>query len=145
MNSMDDNNNSSGNGFFTGFLIGAAIGAGAVFLLKTESGKKLVKTITDSGMEGLSEIGDMLEDEVEEFSNKPIVEKKVAPVKSSKPLASKKEEIVTPEPLEAAETAEEVMEETTHASHTNGHSHKSPMLKLSHSTKRFFKGIPKKS
>ncbi len=62
------NNNSSGNGFTSGFLFGALIGAGVVFFLGTKKGKKLLKTITEEGLEGIAEIEDFIEDEAEEFT-----------------------------------------------------------------------------
>jgi len=49
-------NNNQGNKFFDGFLWGAIIGGGAVFLLGTKKGKKILKMITEEGVEGLSEI-----------------------------------------------------------------------------------------
>ncbi|MCL4418888.1 hypothetical protein M1146_02165 [Patescibacteria group bacterium] len=66
-------NNNSGNRFFDGFLWGAIIGGGLVFLLGTKKGKKLLKTVTEEGVEGLSEIleaqmNDGLSDEEEEDS-----------------------------------------------------------------------------
>ena len=62
-------NNNHSNKFFDGFLWGAIIGGGLVFFLSTKKGKKLLKTITEEGVEGLSEIleaqmdGGDLEDE----------------------------------------------------------------------------------
>lgn len=49
-------NNNHGNKFFDGFLWGAIIGGGLVFLLGTKKGKKILKMITEEGVEGLSEI-----------------------------------------------------------------------------------------
>ncbi len=50
------NNNSSGNRFFDGFLWGAIIGGGLVFFLGTKKGKKLIKTLTEEGIDNLSEL-----------------------------------------------------------------------------------------
>jgi len=64
-------NNNHSNRFFDGFLWGAIIGGGLVFLLGTKKGKKILKMITEEGVEGLSEIleaqmdGENLEDEEE--------------------------------------------------------------------------------
>ena len=70
-------NNNHSNRFFDGFLWGAIIGGGLVFLLSTKKGKKILKTITEEGVEGLSEIleaqmdeGD-LEEELEEGKESP--------------------------------------------------------------------------
>ncbi len=49
-------NNNHSNRFFDGFLWGAIIGGGLVFLLSTKKGKKLLNIITEEGVEGLSEI-----------------------------------------------------------------------------------------
>jgi len=63
---MNDNRN--GNGLLQGLIIGALIGGGAVFLLGTKKGKKLLKAISEEGFEGLSELGDFVEDEAEEMA-----------------------------------------------------------------------------
>ncbi|MEK7502459.1 MAG: hypothetical protein AAB609_02950 [Patescibacteria group bacterium] len=49
-------NNNHNNKFFDGFLWGAIIGGGLVFILGTKKGKKILKMITEEGVEGLSEI-----------------------------------------------------------------------------------------
>lgn len=51
---MENNNNS--NKFFTGFLWGAIIGGGVVWLLSTKKGKKLLNTISDRGLENISKL-----------------------------------------------------------------------------------------
>lgn len=62
-------NNNNGNGFSTGFLLGAIIGGAVVFFLGTEKGKKLLKTITDEGLENISDLKDFVEDGLEEKVN----------------------------------------------------------------------------
>lgn len=62
-------NNNSGNKFFSGFLWGAIIGGGLVFLLSTKKGKKLLQLISDKGLEGLSGLisdNEILDDEYDE-------------------------------------------------------------------------------
>ncbi len=49
-------NNNNGSKFFDGLLWGAILGGGLVFLLGTKKGKKILKMITEEGVEGLSEI-----------------------------------------------------------------------------------------
>ena len=49
-------NKNHSNKFFDGFLWGAIIGGGLVFILGTKKGKKILKMITEEGVEGLSEI-----------------------------------------------------------------------------------------
>lgn len=51
-------------GFLFGFLIGLALGGGAVFLLGTKRGKNILKTLTEEGFERLSSLEDLLEDEL---------------------------------------------------------------------------------
>lgn len=60
-------NNNHGNRFFDGFLWGAMIGGGLVFLLGTKKGKKILKMITEEGVEGLSEILEAQMDEEEDL------------------------------------------------------------------------------
>lgn len=56
-----NSNNSSGS-FVNGFLWGAIIGAGVVFLLGTKKGKGLLKTITEEGLEGVSGLSELVEE-----------------------------------------------------------------------------------
>lgn len=71
-------NNNSGSKFFDGFLWGAIIGGGVVFLLGTKKGKRLLKTVTEEGVEGLSEIleaqmgDDLSDEEIEESEDEEI-------------------------------------------------------------------------
>lgn len=56
---MDNNNptESSGQGkFFNGFLLGLLVGAAVVFLLGTKKGKKLLKAISEEGIDNISNI-----------------------------------------------------------------------------------------
>lgn len=53
-----DNNNNSGNNFLSGFLLGALIGAAVVFLLGTKKGKRLLKAISEEGIDNISNILD---------------------------------------------------------------------------------------
>ncbi len=55
------NNQKSYNGFFNGFLWGALLGAGIVFFVGTKKGKKLLKVLTQEGLEGVSELGDVID------------------------------------------------------------------------------------
>lgn len=59
---MDNNNPSTSSGqagsgqgsnFFSGFLIGVLVGAAVVFLLGTKKGKKLLKAISEDGIEDI--------------------------------------------------------------------------------------------
>lgn len=53
---MNNNNNKSGNNFFNGFLLGLLVGAAIVFLLGTKKGKRLLKAISEEGIENISNI-----------------------------------------------------------------------------------------
>lgn len=56
-----ENNNKSGNNFFSGFLLGALVGAAIVFLLGTAKGKRLLKVITQEGTENITNILEKLD------------------------------------------------------------------------------------
>lgn len=55
-----DNNNAGK--FLNGFLLGAVIGGGIVFLLSSKKGKKLLRTLSE---EGLDKVSDLLEEQEE--------------------------------------------------------------------------------
>lgn len=63
---MDNKNNNlstssgQGNNFFSGLLLGILVGGVLVFLLGTERGKKILKTISEKG---LGDISNILDDE----------------------------------------------------------------------------------
>lgn len=50
--------NNSNNNFFSGFLFGLLVGAAVVFLLGTKKGKKLLKVISEEGIDNISNILD---------------------------------------------------------------------------------------
>ena len=56
-------NHSQGGGFSNGFLLGAIVGSGLVFLLGTKKGKQVLKTLMENGFEGVSELQDLLNDD----------------------------------------------------------------------------------
>lgn len=57
---MNDHNHHDhhSSGFSNGFVLGGVIGAGIVFLLGTDKGKRILKTLTENGIEGLKDILD---------------------------------------------------------------------------------------
>lgn len=61
----------SNNRFFDGFLLGIIVGALAVYLFGTKSGKNLVKVLSEQGLEGLSDLmeNQETEDMEEEFED----------------------------------------------------------------------------
>lgn len=71
---MENNNSNTGSKFVNGFLLGALIGAGAVFLLGTKKGKKLLKAISEEGLDNISNILDNA-DKLEDINEDGEVEK----------------------------------------------------------------------
>jgi len=59
------NNNRTGDTFFSGFLLGAFIGAAVVFLLGTKKGKKLLKVISEEGLDGVSGLLEKIDNTVD--------------------------------------------------------------------------------
>ena len=88
---MENNNSNSGNKFFNGFLWGALIGGGIVFLLGTKKGKKLLKAISEEGLDNISNILN----EAEKFENIDEDEEveKVIPQKNSEAEDTSSEEV----------------------------------------------------
>jgi len=62
---MDNNNNKSGNNFFSGLLLGAIIGATIALLLVTKKGKKILKAISEEGEGKISNILNKIENSVD--------------------------------------------------------------------------------
>ncbi len=89
MTKMEKENNSH-NHFSTGFLLGVLVGALAVFLFGTEKGRKIVKTVTESGLDKFSSLNDVFEDdeEFEEVSGE--VPKEIEKTNSQKKFFKKK-------------------------------------------------------
>ncbi len=65
MSNEEEKHNHS-NGFMNGLVLGAILGAGAVFLLGTKTGKKLLKAVSEEGMEAMSDLKGVLENEMDE-------------------------------------------------------------------------------
>lgn len=121
---MSNNSNDSqrGGNFFNGFLLGALIGGGVVFLLGTKKGKQLFKTITEGGFEGISEIEDLIEDIEEEH------------------------EIQSEEPLPQANGHTANGHANNHSQvvhHAPSEGEVSAISKLKSTGRRFFKRVPK--
>lgn len=75
-----ENNNNGGNKFLNGFLLGALIGAGTVFLLSSKKGKKLLKILSEGG---LDKISDFLEEQENTIEDDFEEDEKVVSVKDS--------------------------------------------------------------
>lgn len=110
----------SGNGFTYGLVFGALLGGATVFFLGTEKGKKLLKVITEEGMDSFSNIKEMMEEDYEEELGGP--------------------EIVPPISYDGSEdSAEQKSANNGHPHHSHGHHNKKPH------PHRFFKKPTKKS
>jgi gas vesicle protein len=58
---MNNEVNKSGGNFLSGFLIGALVGAAVVFFLGTKKGKRILKIISEKGLDNVSNILDKVE------------------------------------------------------------------------------------
>lgn len=112
-----NNTNQNGGGFLNGLLVGFLLGGGAVFLFGTKKGKKLLKLITEEGLEGISNIEDLIEDEYEYEQE---VEDTAGPQRKT---ASVKKEVVP--------TVEEEKKQE-------------PKATQPHPIRRLFRGIPRR-
>ena len=56
MNNKQQTSSGQDGKFFSGFLFGLLVGAAIVFLLGTQKGKRLLKTISEEGADNISEI-----------------------------------------------------------------------------------------
>ena len=88
---MQDNNPHHDNKFFSGFLIGLIIGAAAIFLLGTKRGKKILKTISEGGLENI--VNALEEMEEEEITDQDFVEDVSKPVKVEKEEKKSEEQV----------------------------------------------------
>lgn len=118
--------NSSCGPSLNSFLLGVLIGGGLVFLLGTKKGKKLLKTIVNEGFGEVSKAQDLVEEVGEELE-----------VDKEEGNSNHKNKEIRIN----GETVEEILNKTSgeikeHATGT--------LDKIAKSTKRFFKGIPRK-
>ena len=93
--------NKKGSNFGNGFLLGALVGGAIVFAVGTKKGRRILKALTEEGIEGVSEINDLIQDyqEVgEEFEeeDEPVV---VSP-KAENKTSVKHEAVVEAEMVE---------------------------------------------
>jgi hypothetical protein len=82
--------------FSNGFLLGLIIGGGAVFLLATETGRNLMKIISERGMDGIAEILEEYNfeglDETEDDGEVPAEEVQSQESQNEKPSSAKASE-----------------------------------------------------
>lgn len=122
---MAENEN---NHFGSGVMLGSILGAGAVFFLGTKKGKKLLKVLTEEGLEGVNEIAGLLDSEHKPITKKSIEKKITNTVGNIRELKPIEETVQRLEPA-AAEVTKEV-----------GNVAK----QVGKSAKRLFKNVPKK-
>jgi len=121
---MDAHRHEKGSNFTTGLLLGLLLGIGITLLVVTKKGRRLLKTLTDEGLENMKDLRvklkeaesmideDLYYDEMEEQSGVP-----VSPKSSPAPV----------------HTASAPIVEKPHINGVKKHA------------KKFFRGIPKKS
>lgn len=136
------------NGFFSGFLLGAIIGAAVVFFLFTDKGKKMLKTITEEGLEGFADFRDLIDEEMDEEDE---IYEDMAETERLAPIPHKTEHPKGTSFAEAAYSHVEPIHE--HHDHEDHH-HEHPEEHIHHDNhthyetspspvkvKRFFRGI----
>lgn len=77
--------NNQNSRFLDGFIMGLIIGGAAVFLLGTEKGKKVLKSLTENGVGGLTELLEAFDEtKIKKDLPKPVqkIEEKVEEVAS---------------------------------------------------------------
>jgi gas vesicle protein len=135
MNNEHHPHHAENGGFINGLVLGIVIGVAVALLFSTKKGKKLLKVLTDEGLEKISGLEDILQDVIEEEVEEetgdenelPAVEQKKKVEKSSKPVHH--------------EEIKEVVVET--APVVNGEA-KNPIQKITTTTRRFFRGTPRR-
>jgi len=125
---MDQRDKQHG-GLSTGFFLGIVLGVVITLLLTTKRGKRILKLITEEGMNKLSNFEDLFSDAVEEYNTKP-QEPKLPPVD----LISEKE--VSTKEIEAEEIAPVATESTKQSVEEKSQPK---------TIRRFFKGIHRQS
>lgn len=140
-----NNNTSQDNGFMSGFILGVIVGAVGIFLLGTKRGKKLLKILSEEGIEGMSELEELLTEKI--LDEKPVVEKKKV---VKKPIVEQVVEVPADEVVQ--ENISEQKEEVKKVEEQEQNASEEPKSYLPHalgrmhtSGRRFFKGIRKKT
>lgn len=95
---MDNKNNPTAgsgqaNNFFSGFLLGALVGAAIVFLLGTKKGKRIWKAISEGGVDNIS---NLLDEADKSIDLDEVVEKE----KPRKEFVQKRELAIKERPVE---------------------------------------------
>lgn len=146
--------NNSGSKFFDGLLWGTLLGGAAVFFLGTKKGRKLFKIITEEGLEGMGEIGNLIQEytdiESDDLNGELEDEPKVEPPKKTEP-GMKVEEVEQVDSAEqnsqtsqvqASESEDMTIDEVMPEEVSQNQQASSKAEKKTH---RFFRGIPKRN
>lgn len=68
---VENKHKDGGSGFFTGFLLGMIVGAAVVFFLATKKGKKMLQKFSEEGLEGVSNLEELVEEYIDDEDNPP--------------------------------------------------------------------------
>lgn len=120
----NESHHCGGTKFMTGLMWGAIIGGGLVFLLGTKKGKSIIKALSEEGIELSELLGDDEEEEIEEIIVRP------------KSKAHKQES--------AKAVGETEQEEDNIHQESNGIKKASAISKIAKTSRRFFRGTPKR-
>lgn len=137
---MDHKNNHAGGGFLFGLLVGIAL----TLLFTTKKGRKILKTLTDEGLDRMSSLEDLFEKKIieEDMDDDSEGGQEYIPTKKSASVASP---MVSIPPTEA-EMHESLATSGTSDQEQSFISPVSPDDISSTSTgRRFFRGVPKRS
>lgn len=122
----DHNHHNTNNGFVSGFIVGVVVGAAVVFLFFTKKGKKLLKLLSEEGLEGVSELEELIAEEL--IEEKP---------KSVKQKPTKAQNL----PIESKDGVDDIPPLTSQQKEYIPHA----LGRIQTPARRFFKGIPKRS
>ncbi len=128
MNSDSPHHHNSHNtsGFTAGIILGVVIGVALALLFSTKKGKKLLKVLTEEGLEKISGLEEILGD---------VLEEEELPVANVKPSSSKA--------VHHEEVKEVIVERAPLTS--DGVPSQAPLQKVTTTTRRFFRGVPRRN
>ena len=137
MNSDSPHHHNSHNtsGFTAGIILGVVIGVALALLFSTKKGKKLLKVLTEEGLEKISGLEEILGDVLEEEVDEEMGEEEELPVANVKPSSSKA--------VHHEEVKEVIVERAPLTS--DGVPSQAPLQKVTTTTRRFFRGVPRRN
>lgn len=87
-------NNNGGGKFLNGFLLGALIGAGVVFLLTSKKGKEVLKTLSEEGLDNISELLEQEDQIVDDGQDEKVQEREESNGQQGKSQEANKKPLV---------------------------------------------------